>query len=260
MIPFLKQVADHYYNRGDIGECCFVFPNRRSMVFFSRFLSEAVKNGGVMTRPIVAPEMLTINDFFHKMGGVRSIDRVRLLIELYECYRECNPKCEALDEFIFWGDVILADFNDVDKYLVDPKQLFANISDLKKIQDTYTYLTDTQRKAIEAFVSHFSDLSGRLTVNLDSEDKDVKGKFLMIWNILYDLYEKFNSRLQEKDIAYEGMVYRQLAERLKTEAVEDVLGDVWRGDVKFVFVGLNALNECEKTLLRKLRDLSLIHI
>ena len=254
MIPFLKQVADHYYNRGDIGECCFVFPNRRSMVFFSRFLSEAVKNGGVMTRPIVAPEMLTINDFFHKMGGVRSIDRVRLLIELYECYRECNPKCEALDEFIFWGDVILADFNDVDKYLVDPKQLFANISDLKKIQDTYTYLTDTQRKAIEAFVSHFSDLSGRLTVNLDSEDKDVKGKFLMIWNILYDLYEKFNSRLQEKDIAYEGMVYRQLAERLKTEAVEDVLGDVWRVDVKFVFVGLNALNECEKTLLRKLRD------
>lgn len=254
MIPFLKQVADHYYNRGDIGECCFVFPNRRSMVFFSRFLSEAVKNGGVMTRPIVAPEMLTINDFFHKMGGVRSIDRVRLLIELYECYRECNPKCEALDEFIFWGDVILADFNDVDKYLVDPKQLFANISDLKKIQDTYTYLTDTQRKAIEAFVSHFSDLSGRLTVNLDSEDKDVKGKFLMIWNILYDLYEKFNSRLQEKDIAYEGMVYRRLAERLKAEAVEDVLGDVWRGDVKFVFVGLNALNECEKTLLRKLRD------
>ena len=254
MIPFLKQVADHYYNRGDIGECCFVFPNRRSMVFFSRFLSEAVKNGGVMTRPIVAPEMLTINDFFHKMGGVRSIDRVRLLIELYECYRECNPKCEALDEFIFWGDVILADFNDVDKYLVDPKQLFANISDLKKIQDTYTYLTDTQRKAIEAFVSHFSDLSGRLTVNLDSEDPDVKGRFLMIWNILYDLYEKFNSRLQEKDIAYEGMVYRRLAERLKAEAVEDVLGDVWRGDVKFVFVGLNALNECEKTLLRKLRD------
>lgn len=254
MIPFLKQVADHYYNRGDIGECCFVFPNRRSMVFFSRFLSEAVKNGGVMTRPIVAPEMLTINDFFHKMGGVRSIDRVRLLIDLYECYRECNPKCEALDEFIFWGDVILADFNDVDKYLVDPKQLFANISDLKKIQDTYTYLTDTQRKAIEAFVSHFSDLSGRLTVNLDSEDPDVKGRFLMIWNILYDLYEKFNSRLQEKDIAYEGMVYRRLAERLKAEAVEDVLGDVWRGDVKFVFVGLNALNECEKTLLRKLRD------
>ena len=254
MIPFLKQVADHYYNIGEADKCCFIFPNRRSLVFFTRHLCQAVKDSDVLSRPIVAPEMLTINDFFHKVGGMHSVERVRLLIELYDCYRECNPKAESLDEFIFWGDVILSDFNDVDKYLVDPKQLFANISDLKKIQDTYTYLTDTQRKAIEAFVSHFSDLSGRLTVDLDSEDPDVKGKFLMIWNILYDLYELFNTRLREKGMAYEGMVYRQLAQRLKNESVEDVFKDVWQGDVKFVFVGLNALNECEKMLLRKLRD------
>lgn len=254
MIPFLKQVADHYYNIGEADKCCFIFPNRRSLVFFTRHLCQAVKDSDVLSRPIVAPEMLTINDFFHKVGGMHSVERVRLLIELYDCYRECNPKAESLDEFIFWGDVILSDFNDVDKYLVDPKQLFANISDLKKIQDTYTYLTDTQRKAIEAFVSHFSDLSGRLTVNLDSDEPDVKGKFLMIWNILYDLYELFNTRLREKGMAYEGMVYRQLAQRLKNESVEDVFNDVWQGDVKFVFVGLNALNECEKMLLRKLRD------
>lgn len=254
MIPFLKQVADHYYNIGEADKCCFIFPNRRSLVFFTRHLCQAVKDSDVLSRPIVAPEMLTINDFFHKVGGMTSVERVRLLIELYDCYKECNPKAETLDEFIFWGDVILSDFNDVDKYLVDPKQLFANISDLKKIQDTYTYLTDTQRKAIEAFVSHFSDLSGRLTVNLDSDEPDVKGKFLMIWNILYDLYELFNTRLREKGMAYEGMVYRQLAQRLKNESVEDVFNDVWQGDVKFVFVGLNALNECEKMLLRKLRD------
>ena len=253
MIPFLKQVADHYYHAGEIEKCCFIFPNRRSMVFFRKHLSDAVRED-VMSRPIVAPEMLTINDFFHRVGRVRSIDRVRLLIELYECYKECNPKAETLDEFIFWGDVILADFNDVDKYLVDPKQLFANVSDLKKIQDTYTYLTDTQRKAIEAFVSHFSDLTGRLTVNLDSDDPDVKERFLMIWNILYDLYELFNKRLDEKGIAYEGMVYRRLAEKLRTEAVDNVFGGIWSKDAKFVFVGLNALNECEKTLLRKLRD------
>ena len=254
MIPFLKQVADHYYNIGEADKCCFIFPNRRSLVFFTRHLCQAVKDSDVLSRPIVAPEMLTINDFFHKVGGMHSVERVRLLIELYDCYRECNPKAESLDEFIFWGDVILSDFNDVDKYLVDPKQLFANISDLKKIQDTYTYLTDTQRKAIEAFVSHFSDLSGRLTVNLDSDEPDVKGKFLMIWNILHDLYELFNKRLMDGGMAYEGMVYRQLAQRLKNESVEDIFNDVWQGDVKFVFVGLNALNECAKLLLRKLRD------
>ena len=224
------------------------------MVFFSKYLSEAVRDSGVMSRPIVAPQMYTINDFFHKVEDLRPIDRVRLLIELHQSYQECNPKAESLDEFIFWGDVILGDFNDVDKYLVDPKQLFANISDLKAIQDTYTHLSDTQRKAIEAFVSHFSDGAGRLTVNMDTENPDVKGKFLMIWNVLYDLYKSFNARLSEKGLAYEGMVYRKLAESLKEKPVSDVIGGVWAEDVLFVFVGLNALNECEKTLLRKLRD------
>ena len=224
------------------------------MVFFNKYLSEAVRDSGVMSRPILAPQMYTINDFFHKMGDVSPVDRVRLLIELYKCYKDCNPKAETLDEFIFWGDVILGDFNDVDKYLVDPKQLFANISDLKTIQDTYSYLSDTQRKAIEAFVSHFSDAAGRLTVNLDTENPDVKGRFLMIWNVLYDIYKSFNARLEEKGMAYEGMVYRKLAESLKEKSVSDVMASVWEEDVNFIFVGLNALNECEKTLLRKLRD------
>lgn len=249
MVPFLKQVADHYYNKGDIERYCFIFPNRRSMVFFSRYLSEAVRDGGVLARPILAPEMLTVNDFFHKVAKVRSIDRVRLLIELHECYKKCNPKAEPLDEFIFWGDVLLADFNDADKYLVDPKQLFANISDLKKIEDSYDYLTETQREAIKAFAHHFIDPSG-------NDPSNVKGRFLMIWNILYDLYAEFNARLSEKGIAYEGMVYRKLAERLKAEPVADVFSGLWDDDCTFVFVGLNALNECEKSLLRKLRDAS----
>ena len=103
------------------------------MVFFNKYLSEAVRDSGVMAIPVVAPQMYTINDFFLKVEKVQPVERVRLLIELYECYKDCNPKAEPLDEFIFWGDVILGDFNDVDKYLVDPKQLFANISDLKKI-------------------------------------------------------------------------------------------------------------------------------
>ena len=223
-------------------------------MFFNKYLSEAVRDSGVMACPIAAPQMYTINDFFHKVEDVRPIDRVRLLIELYDSYAECNPKAESLDEFIFWGDVILGDFNDVDKYLVNPKQLFANIADLKNIQDTFSYLTDTQRKAIEAFVSHFSDITGRLTVNLDSGDNNVKGNFLMIWNVLYDLYESYKRRLEEKDMAYEGMVYRRVAERVKNVPVSDVMGEVWDDDVLFVFIGLNALNECEKILLRRLRD------
>lgn len=249
MTPFLKQVADHYYNAGKIEEKCFVFPNRRSMVWFRKHLCSAVKDV-----PLLAPQMLTINDFFSRVTGVPASDRVRLLLELYDSYKELNPKAESLDEFIFWGDVILADFNDVDKYLVDPKQLFANVADFKALQDTFEYLTDTQREAIKGFLSHFNDQSGKLTVDLGTDDPDVKGRFLQIWNILYPLYVNYNKSLADKGMAYEGMVYRSLAERLKNRSVEDVFHEIFHEGTTFVFVGLNALNECEKTLLRKLRD------
>ena len=249
MTPFLKQVADHYYNEGKIEDKCFVFPNRRSMVWFRKHLCSAVKDV-----PLLAPQMLTINDFFSRVSGVPASDRVRLLLELYDSYKALNPKAESLDEFIFWGDVILADFNDVDKYLVDPKQLFANVADFKALQDTFEYLTDTQREAIKGFLSHFNDQSGKLTVDLGTDDPDVKGRFLQIWNILYPLYVNYNKSLADKGMAYEGMVYRSLAERLKSMSVEDVFQDIFHEGTTFVFVGLNALNECEKTLLRKLRD------
>ena len=250
MNSFLKQVADHYYSLGDISRRCFVFPNRRSMVFFSKYLCEAVRG----KTPIVAPQMLTINDMFYKVAGLFASDRVRLLLELYECYRELNPKAESLDEFVFWGDVILADFNDVDKYLVDPSQLFTNISDYKSLQDTFEYLTPTQKTAIESFISHFNDKSGRLTVKLDTDNPDVKGRFLQIWNILYPLYISFRETLRSKGMAYEGMVYKDLSDRLKSESVEEVFNEVFKVDAEFVFVGLNALSESEKMLLRKLRD------
>ena len=256
---FLKQVAEHYCKRGEADKCCFIFPNRRSMAFFSKYLSEAVRGAD---KPMLAPQMFTVNDFFYQVSGKKSIDRVTQLLELYQAYCEVfarhnryeGLKPESLDEFIFWGEVILADFNDVDKYLVDPKQLFANVSDFKQLQDTFSYLTETQRKAIEGFVSHFSDRNGRLTVDLDVADPDVKGRFLMLWNLLHDLYVRFNDRLSGKGLAYEGMVYRSLADKLCDVPVTDVLSENFSENVKFVFVGLNALNECEKTLLNKLRD------
>jgi hypothetical protein len=249
MTPFLKQVADHYYNLGRIEDRCFVFPNRRSMVWFRKHLCEDVKE-----TPLLAPQMFTINDLFCKAAGVEASDRVRLLLELYSCYAALNPKAESLDEFIFWGDVILGDFNDVDKYLVDASQLFTNVADFKSLQDDFAYLTETQKEAIKGFLSHFNDQSGRLTVDLGTDDPDVKGRFLMVWNILHQLYTDFNASLRSKDMAYEGMVYRALASRLREMPVEDVFKGIFPKGVTFVFVGLNALNECEKLLLRKLRD------
>lgn len=222
------------------------------MVFFKKYLGEAVARDA--SAPMLVPRMMTINDFFHQASDMCPSDKVRLLLALYESYSAVNPKAEPLDEFIFWGDVILGDFDDVDKYLVDPKQLFANVADFKALQDTFEYLTDTQREAVKGFLSHFNDQSGKLTVDLGTDDPDVKGRFLQIWNILYPLYVSYNGSLAAKGMAYEGMVYRSLADKLKDMPAEDVFRGMFRGETTFVFVGLNALNECEKTLLRKLRD------
>ena len=245
MEPFLMQVARHYFKGQDIQDTCFVFPNRRSMVFFRKYLSDLVGGGD---QPLRMPPMYTINDFFCHLYGAQVTDRLRLLTRLYSCYCSLYPKAEPLDRFIFWGDVMLGDFDDVDKYLVDARSLFRNISDYKEIKDDYSYLSDNQRGAIKSFLSHFRES--------DAEDENsVKNRFLGIWNILFPLYEAFNKSLREDGLAYEGMVYRDLAARLRAgESVTDILRAEFPDTERYVFIGLNALNECERTLLGKMRD------
>ncbi len=253
MEPFLRQVVRHYHRAEDVSRLCFIFPNRRSQVFFTKYLGESVMESG---KPIVAPKMLTINDFFLRISGSRQADRVSMLLDLYDCYSALYGKAEPLDDFIFWGDVILGDFDDVDKYMIDPEGLFTNVSELKGIQDSYSYLTENQRKAIEDFIGHFRS-DGKLTVDIGSENPNVKERFLQIWNILLPLYHDFRRKLEEKGMSYEGMAYRSLAERMRKESAADVLGEAFKDVRKYVFVGLNALNECEKLVLRRMRDASM---
>ena len=253
MTPFLKQVAAHYLATG-LENTCFVFPNRRSAVFFRKYLGDLLREGG-SDRPMHAPMSLTINDFFYRVHDGEVTERIQLLLELYEAYKAVYPKAEPLDEFIFWGEVILSDFDDVDKFLVDAEDLFTDVADFKGIQDDYSHLSEVQREAVRHFLSHFRDHNGRLTVHLDTDDKTVKARFLQIWNILYPLYVAFGKRLRERGMAYEGMVYRSLAARLKGgDSVTEVLAGVFPEVGKYVFVGLNALNECERTVLGKMRD------
>ena len=253
--PFLFQVAAHYYGAGTLQRSCFVFPNRRSIVFFRKYLGDLVreKGGGV---PLQVPSLYTIQDFFRAVARVQETDRLHLLLELYGCYRELSPTAEPLDEFIFWGDILLSDFDDIDKYLVDARGLLQNVLELKSLQDQFEYLTENQREAIDRFLSHFRDGKGALTVNPEGED--VKARFVQLWNLLYPLYERFRERLAEKGMAYEGMVHRSLAARLRGGTpVADLLTPVFPEVEQYVFVGLNALTECESLLLRRMRDAGL---
>lgn len=248
MIPFLRQVAQHYVashkeGRLQLKQLCFVFPNRRSIAFFRKWLSEEASASGIA--PLVAPSMVTINDFFATASDVRVTDRINLLVILYDCYKALYPKAETLDEFIYWGDVLLGDFNDVDKYRVDPSQIFTNVADLKALQDDYSHLSENQRKAILSFLDHFK--GGR-----EAGKEGVKETFRQIWSILLPLYRNFNAALADQGRAYEGMVYRHLADRFDKEAACDVLAGSFPHTRQFVFVGLNALNECEKHVLGKM--------
>lgn len=246
MEPFLRQVARHYFRGQDIKDTCFVFPNRRSMVFFRKYLAEMVRECGDGT-PVPVPAMYTINDFFCSLYGGKVSDRLRLLTTLYSIYAAHYGKAEPLDQFIFWGDVMLGDFNDVDKYLVDAAALFRNVSEFKDIRDDYSYLTDRQKEAISAFLSHFRDGAG--------SEEGVKNRFMGIWNILLPVYQDFNKVLKDSGMAYEGMVYRSIAEKLTSgESAVDILQKAFPDVRKYVFVGLNALNECERTLLSRMRD------
>jgi len=240
MKAFLRQVAEHYYASGNLEKTCFIFPNRRAIAFFKKYLSEEVAKRG---KPCIAPKMLPINDFFYRAAGKTVSDRVPLLLELYRCYKALNDKSEPLDDFIFWGDVILSDFNDVDKYLVDARRLFTNISEFKGSISPEEYMSEGQKDALRRFLSRFGE-----------NDGVYKERFRCLWDLLLPLYENFNAVLDEKELSYEGKVYRALASRLESEPAVDVFAASFHGTEKYVFVGLNALSECEKVVLRKLRD------
>ena len=258
MTAFLRQVAEHYYALGaeQMSRLCFIFPNRRSLVFCRKYFGQVLSEDP-FAKPVKAPQMTTVRDFFYRLCDSTPTPKVRLLLELYACYGDIRAarglKVEPLDEFVSWGDVILSDFGEIDKYLVDPRSLFRNITELKEIQDDFSDLTEEQVEAIRHFIGHFRR-EGRLTVNIEGDDPGVKAGFLQTWQMLYPLYQEFNSRLQERGLSYEGQVYRRLAARARESSVVDILGESFPEVDSFVFVGLNALNECEKTVMRRMRD------
>ena len=242
MKEFLRQVAEHYYAGAPIQDrLCFVFPSRRAIGFFKKYLGEVVAANGRVT---LAPECLTMGDFVCRAADRRKADRIKQLLLLYECYCPMVNNPEPLDEFLYWGGVILGDFDDVDKYLADPEKLWKNVEEFKEMQDL-SFLEGDQELAVRQFLGNFK------------KDAPVKRDFLRIWNILLPLYRSFNARLDDEGLCYEGALYRHLAEELKTTSVADILAAHFEPGTRFIFTGLNALNKCEGELLAAMKKAGL---
>ena len=228
MDSFLKNIAEDLFERykNKISELCLVFPNRSASIYFKKYLSE------LTDKPIWSPDSTTINELMQEISGLTVADNIKLLFELYTIYKQVKKSEESFDDFYFWGEMMLNDFDDIDKYLINPEDLFKNLRSLKSIQDQFTYLSDEQIEAIKQFWQSF-----------DLEQKSIHQEdFISIWNILLDIYLSFNKRLSELGIAYEGMIYRKVADHLKGNE------EITLSCSKYIFIGFNALNNCEKRL------------
>lgn len=248
--PFLRQVAEHYFDCGNMEKMMLIFPNRRSMTFFRKHIGDISCERG---EPCLLPSLTSVSDFYSKASGLVTADRISLLLNLYDSYSRLNRKAEPLDDFIYWGDVLLADFEDIDKYLVDSEMLFANISDLKAItQNLHSYADERQIKAVTKLAGHFEDWNRET-----ASDSDARKRFLAIWELLLPLYSDFRESVASKGMAYSGMIYRAVAQRAAEGEVVQMLRESFPGTEKFVFVGLNILSRSEEVTMKKMKDAGL---
>lgn len=261
---FLRQIARKYSSPAEIdnlGRYCFVFPNRRSSLFFKRCLLEEFDRLG---RPAFIPSFTTISDLIARYSRGAEASRNEQLFALYDSYKNVLRRRGRLgqlrefDRFRFWGDLILNDFNDIDRYCVDARALFTNVRRLKEI--SADYLTPEQRAVINRFWGDSDDeISGRLEEidrfwlhtagSEDAGDGSVSAKFLSLWEILYDLYEEFRAVLSRRRLNYSGMAYREAASRL-SEIEPSALPYV-----RYIFVGFNVLSTSELLIFSRLQKI-----
>ena len=233
MKPFLYQVASLFYEKwgAEVSRLAFVFPNRRTGLFFQKYLSE------VADIPLFSPTILTINDLFIQLSGKQSADRISMLFILYDIYIRQSGSTETFDEFLYWGEMLLNDFDDIDKYMANARMLFSNVTDLREIENDFDFLSDEQIAAIRSFWSSFYPRG----------DTPNQQQFLAVWQVLYDLYEEFRATLAAEGKGYEGMIFREVVESMERGESPDLPYE------QIVFVGLNALSVSEERFLAQLQ-------
>lgn len=243
-MDFLESVAQYYLARkseADWTDLCFVFPSHRAGVFFKNALRRQIGN-----RIIFGLRIVTIDELIGSNETLQQADKLTLCFELYKTYCDVFANVESavldFDVFYSWAPMFLGDFDDVDKYLVDARQIFSNLNELEKISDDLSYLSENQRRAIQQFwnVTFMS--------KDDGSDEQYRLRFIATYEHMYELYETFRNRLRLKGLAYAGMLYRDVAEnRASTNFLLD-------GSMRYAFVGFNALTTSEQQIFKRLRD------
>ncbi len=231
MKPFLSQVAENLWKlHGEqLSDMRIVFPNKRSALYFTNYLKEQIT-----TTTFRMPECLTINELFVRYSDKVVADKLSLISRLYQVYQKVTGSKERFPEFYPFANLLLGDFDAIDKHLVEVKQLFRNIASLQAVDTTFSYLTEQQLAAIKQFWSSFD-------VAKHSSQQQF---FLQMWQALPKVYEEFNAVLDDNGIAYEGRIFREVVEKWKQSGTPAM---------NHVFIGFNVLSKAERELFRLLQ-------
>lgn len=237
MRTFLEDVAEKIYKtHPDLGKVTVVFPNRRASLYFKKYLST------MLSRPVFSPKILTIEDFFAEFSPLKVPDKLVLIARLFSAYKRVmdtipdevdSDSIDRFEDFYFWGEMLIRDFDEVDKYMIPASQLFKDLSHQKELDASFDFLTEEQREFLKDFWSNF-----------DTDQSVNKRRFLRMWRRLFLVYDQFRKDLFTEGLAYEGMLHRHVAESLVDKNSVRI-----NSDRTIVFAGFNALTATEEVLI-----------
>lgn len=231
MQTFQQELARTLLDRcdGDLSQYVVLFPSLRARTFFNDAVAQ------MTDRPVWQPSWMSIDELMERGSGLVRGERIRLISELYKIYVKHHPS-ESFDRFYFWGDMLISDFDMIDKYLVDASMLLRNINDIKEIEADLSYLNPQQERILRFWSAIGPEES--LTVH--------KRLFLKVWNSLPAIYNEYREHLRSIGIGYPGMIYRETAERIIRGEEIDI------PDKHFIIAGFNALSKSEDVLFKYL--------
>ena len=232
METFLNYIAQDLVARfgNKLQKMVIIFPNKRASLFMNEYLAQA------SDQPVWAPTYITISELFRKFSNIEVPDKIRLVCELYPIYcklRHLTEQDMPLDRFYSWGELLLSDFDDVDKNMVPAEKLFQNLKELKDLNDL-DFLSDEQRNALGLFFDSFQ-----------FNDTQIQQEFIHVWDILGTLYIQFKEHLLTENLLYEGALFRHVVNNLQPK---HLTAD------KYIFVGFNLLDKVEETLFEKIKE------
>lgn len=233
MKEFLRYVANDIICKygTDLSRIAVVFPNKRASLFLNEQLAR------IAQKPLWSPAYITISELFRQQSQWQVADPVKLVCDLHKSFCQQTGSDETLDKFYSWGQLLISDFDDIDKNMADPDRVFANLRDIHELDDL-SFLTDEQRQLLRHFFSHFTE----------EHETELKQRFLRLWSHFADIYHDYNQRLSEQGLAYEGALYRSVcSDIIATNGTKGFPYD------HYIFVGFNLLQKVEQQLFSALQ-------